>query len=101
MRIEYTARARENLSGIRQHYQAVGGRGLALRMVRTIRQGIAALADNPQIAPPYALVPGIRRLVVAGGGFLVFYREMDRIEVLHVRRAERSPVADNKSLGSQ
>ena len=39
-----------------------------------------------------AMAPGVRRLVVAGGAFLVFYRVLADVEVLHIRRAEREPV---------
>lgn len=38
---------------------------------------------------------GIRRLVVAGGAFLVFYRVRTDVEVLHIRRDERAPVLKN------
>ncbi len=91
MWIEYSPRAARNLAEIRQHYLDVGGRTLALRMVRNIRAGIAELADNPNLAPAYALVAGLRRLVVSRGAFLVFYRVTHRIEVVHIRRAEREP----------
>ncbi len=91
MRVEYSPRAASNLTAIRQHYLDVGGRALALRMVRGIRAGVAALADNPNIAPHYELAPGLRRLVVVHGAFLVFYRVTTRVEVVHVRRAEREP----------
>lgn len=49
-------------------------------------------------APGYDLVPGIRRLVVAKGAFLVFYRVGDTVEVVYVRRAERAP-PDLETLG--
>jgi plasmid stabilization system protein ParE len=51
------------------------------------------LRDFPERPPIYELAPGVRRLVVASGAFLVFYRLRDNVEVLHVRRAEREPVA--------
>jgi hypothetical protein len=35
----------------------------------------------------------VRRLVVADGAFLVFYRIQSDVEILHIRRAERAPVA--------
>ncbi|MDP2784611.1 MAG: type II toxin-antitoxin system RelE/ParE family toxin [Sulfurimicrobium sp.] len=91
MRIEYLPHAVEDLKEIRSHYLEVGGKPLALKMVRQIREEVKALADNPYLAQPYEIVPGIRRLVVADGVFLVFYGVTERIEVLHVRRAERAP----------
>lgn len=80
------------MADIRQHYLDVGGKSLALRMVRGIRAEIVVLSDNPNLAPTYSLAPGLRRLVVAKGTFLVFYRVTDRVEVLHIRRAEREPL---------
>lgn len=91
MRIKYEDLANLDLIEIGDHYRDVGGRTLALRMVRDIRAGIAELADNPNLAPAYELVPDLRRLVVSKGAFLVFYRVTHRIEVVHVRRAEREP----------
>ncbi len=91
MRIKYEDEAHLDLIEIGDHYLDVGGRTLALRMVRNIRAGIAELADNPNLAPAYALVPGLRRLVVSRSAFLVFYRVTHRIEVVHIRRAEREP----------
>lgn len=92
MRIEYLPDAAGDLEDIKHHYLEVGGKPLALRMVRQIREEVKALADNPYLAQPYEIVPGIRRLVVAGGAFLVFYSVKERVEVLHVRRAERAPL---------
>lgn len=92
MKIEYLPHAVEDVKEIRGHYLDVGGKSLALRMVRQIREEVKALADNPYLAQPYEIVPGVRRLVVASGAFLVFYSITARIEVLHVRRAERAPV---------
>lgn len=92
MRIKYSKLARNNLMDIRQHYLDTGGRSLAIHMVRSIRAGIAALADNPHIAPPYEMASGLRRLVTAKGAFLVFYRVRESVDVLHIRRAEREPL---------
>lgn len=98
MRIEYSPLAADNLAEIRQHYLDVGGRTLARRMVRGIRSEVAALAEHPNRAPVYELAPGVRRLVVAKGAFLVFYRVTQRIEVIHIRRAERLPYGDGGSV---
>ncbi len=92
MRIEYLSDAAADLEDIKCHYLEEGGKALALRMVRRIRAEAAKLADNPYIAPPYELANDIHRLVVAKGAFLVFYRVVDHVEVVHVRRAERVPV---------
>lgn len=96
MRIKYQPRATRNLGEIQAHYQTLGGKTLALRMVRGIRQAVTGLADNPLIAPAYELAPGLRRLVVAKGAFLVFYRVTDHVQVVYVRRAEREPLGENE-----
>lgn len=99
MRIEYLAEATEDMEDIKRHYVEAGGKSLALRMVRRIREETARLSDNPYIAPPYEFAPGLRRLVVVGGTFLVYYGVTDRIEILHVHRAEREPVTEDGLLG--
>lgn len=92
MQIKYLPRAGENLRDIRKHYLDVGGKPLALKMVKRIRAEVAALTDNPSFAPPYEIAPGVRRLVMADGAYLAFYRVRKIIEVIHIRRAEREPV---------
>ncbi len=62
---------------------------LARKMVARIKTPMLSLKDHPGIAPSYELAPGIRRLVVANGAFLVFYRARADVEVLHICRAER------------
>jgi plasmid stabilization system protein ParE len=92
LRIEYLSGSAADLESIKSHYLEVGGKALALRMVRGIRAEVARLAENPYIAPPYEISSDLHCLVVAKGSFLVFYRVVDRVEVLHIRRAEREPV---------
>lgn len=92
MRIEYLSSAAADLEDIKCHYLEAGGKALALRMVRRIRADAAKLADNPYIAPPYELATDLHCLVVAKGTFLVFYRVVDHVEVIHIRRGEREPV---------
>jgi plasmid stabilization system protein ParE len=77
------------LVALGQYYRDVGGDVLARKMVARIKTPVLSLKDNPDIAPSYELAPGIRRLVVANGAFLVFYRVRADVEVLHIRRAER------------
>jgi plasmid stabilization system protein ParE len=77
------------LVALGQYYRDVGGDVLARKMVARIKTPVLSLKDNPDIAPSYELAPGIRRLVVAKGAFLVFYRVRVDVEVLHIRRAER------------
>jgi len=60
-------------------------------MLACIKEPVLTLRNNPEIAPLYELAPGVRRLVVARGAFLVFYRIRADVEVLHIRRAEREP----------
>lgn len=92
MRIRYQPLSINNINNINHHYIKQGGNALALRMIRAIRSEISTLLNNPYKAPPYVLVPEVRRLVAAKGAFLVFHRinEADSIiEILHVRRSER------------
>lgn len=97
MRIEFEDDAKLDLIEIGDHYREVGGPTLARRMVRGIRSEIAALAEYPNRAPVYELAHGVRRLVVAKGAFLVFYRVTQRIELIHIRRAERLPYGEETS----
>lgn len=93
MRVNLLDQARSDLLELGEHYREIGGNALARKMLERIKQPILSLGDRPNIAPPYELAPGIRRLVVADGAFLVFYRLKSNVEVLHIRRAERVPVA--------
>ncbi len=95
MRIEYAPSAQGDLLEIGDYYREVGGNQLAMRMVKQIRSDIKALLDYT--APPYEMVPGIRRLVVAGGAYLAFHRINESkavVEVIHVRRSERAPATE-------
>jgi plasmid stabilization system protein ParE len=89
MRVRLLDQAKTDLVALGQHYRDVGGDVLARKMVARIKTPVLSLKDNPDIAPSYELAPGIRRLVVANGAFLVFYRVRADVEVLHIRRAER------------
>ena len=93
MRVRFLDHAKTDLVEINQYYRDIGGATLASKMLARIKEPVLALKDNPEIAQPYELAPGIRRLVVARGTFLVFYRVSDTIEVLHIRRSERMPAA--------
>jgi plasmid stabilization system protein ParE len=92
LRIDYLPLSTENIHEIKRHYLKLGGNQLALKMIRKIRAEVATLSDSPNRASAYELAPGVRRLVVAGGIFLVFYRVTNIIEILHVRRSEKEPV---------
>lgn len=94
MQIKYGAKAKLDLIEIRQHFLDAGGKPLASRMVRAIRQEIDLLASHPEAAPLYEIVPGVRRLVVASGAYLVFYRVTSHVQVLHIRRGERAPATE-------
>ncbi len=88
MRIKPLDSALSDLEGIAIYYQRVGGNALASKMVKRIRQPINNLKMHPYLGTPYNRV--LRRLVVADGLFLVFYRiEQDIIQVVHIRRAEQ------------
>jgi len=93
MRVRFLEQAKADLLEHNQYYREEGGSALASKMLSRIKTPILALKDNPEIAQLYELAPGIRRLVVARGAFLVFYRVTASIEILHIRRAERIPVS--------
>ena len=97
MRVKFLDQAKADLIEHNQHYREIGGVPLASKMLARIKKPILALKDNPDIAPPYELAPGIHRMVVAKGAFLVFYRVNQDVEVLHVRRSEREPVTREDS----
>ena len=92
MRVRFLDQAKEDIAEIKDHYRKVGGTLLAKKMIQQIKLPVLALEHNPEIAPPYEMSPGIRRLVVADGAFLAFYRSHLDVEVIHIRRAEREPV---------
>jgi len=92
MRVRLLDQARADLVGHWGHYREVGGHALARKMLARIKGPVLALKDNPDIAQLYELAPDIRRLMVADGAFLVFYRVRDDVEILNIRRAEREPV---------
>ena len=92
MRVRLLDQAKADLVAHGEHYQKIGGHVLARKMLARIKGPILALKDNPGIAQPYEMAPGIRRLVIAEGAFLVFYRVCADVEVLHIRRAEREPI---------
>jgi plasmid stabilization system protein ParE len=92
MRVRYLPQAQTDLQEIGDFYREAGGAALARTMIAKIRESVQPLGDHPRRAPPYELAPGVRRLVVAQGVFLVFYRVRDTVEVLHIRRAEREPL---------
>ena len=92
MRIRFLDQAKADLIAHNAYYREIGGAVLANRMLARLKAPVLALHDHPEIAPLYELAPGVRRLVVAGGSFLVFYRVLADVEVLHIRRADREPV---------
>jgi len=97
MRIKLQAQARVDLIEHNDYFRELGGAALANKMTARIKGQIMSINDNPNIAPPYELAPGIRRLVVARGAFLIFYRvSLSAIEIMHIRRAERMPVSEQE-----
>lgn len=89
MQVKFLDQAKSDLHELAQYYRDLGGNALARKMLARIKTPVLALGAHPDIAQSYELAPGIRRLVVAGGTFLVFYRVLVDVEVLHIRRAER------------
>ena len=94
MRVRLSDQAKTDIAAANKYYRAIGGPSLAKKMLARIKGPTLALGDRPEIAPAYGLAEGVRRLVVADGAFLVFYRVAVVVEVLHIRRAEREPVLD-------
>ncbi len=72
MRVRLLDQAKNDLVALGQYYRDVGGDVLAREMVARIKTPVLLLKDHPHIAPSYELAPGIRRLLVANGAFLVF-----------------------------
>ena len=96
MRIKYQPISYSDIQDIRDYYVKEGGNKLALRIIQMIRAEITTLLANPKKAPPYEVLPGIRRLVVANGNYLVFHRVTESaIDILHIRRAERIPATSS------
>lgn len=95
MRVRLLDQAKADLLEFGQYYREVGDDVLARKIIARIKQPVLSLKDTTEIGSPYELAPGIRRLVVAGGIFLVFYRVRVDVEILHIRRAERSPATTN------
>jgi plasmid stabilization system protein ParE len=87
LRVKLTDLAAADLKKIGEHYRRAVDQDLALRMVGRIKVAALGLAEFPESATPYELVPGTRCLVGANGLYLVFYQVTEVVEVLHVRRA--------------
>lgn len=91
MRVRFTDQAKADLMEIGNYYHEIGAAKLAHRMIGQIKREVLAIGDYPESIPLYELLPGVRRLVVAGGAYLVFYRVMRHMQILHIRRGERAP----------
>jgi plasmid stabilization system protein ParE len=96
MRIKFLDQAKLDLIEQNDYFRELGGAALANKMMARIKSQILVIKNNPEIAPQYELAPGIRRLVVAGGAFLVFYRVGTYIEIIHIRRSERMPASGHE-----
>lgn len=94
MQIKYLPQAKLDLVDIGDYYQKSGGNALARKIIQKIKKPTLKLKDNPNIAPPYELAEGVRRLVVANGIFYVFYRAIIDVEILHIRQAHREPATE-------
>lgn len=91
MRVRLLDQAKADLVEFGRYYREMGGEVQARKMIARIKQPVLSLKDTPEVGALYEMAPGIRRLVVAGGIFLVFYRVRTDVEILHIRRAERTP----------
>lgn len=90
MQLEVSKRARMNLKQIGHYYLATGGLAFAETMLDLIESRFDQLLNFPYSAPVYSHKPTLRRLVVADGLFIVFYRiQASSIQIVHIRRAEQ------------
>ena len=90
--IELTFRpaAVDDLSEARAHYSSVA-EGLSRRFVLAVDELFARLSEFPRSAPLVSGYPDVRRAVVRGFPYVVFYRHQgERIDVLRVLHAARS-----------
>ena len=65
---------------------------MSRKLLKRMRDEIGLLKTLPESGPVYPMVPGVRRLVIAKGAFLVFYRLATSVQVVHIRRSERKPL---------
>lgn len=80
----------DDLKEIREHYDTVED-GLSSRFAGALDELFARLEEFPRSAPLVAGYPDVRRTVVRGFPYVVFYRhQSDRIDVLRVLHAARS-----------
>ena len=83
-------RAVADLQEINDHYDTVED-GLSGRFVRALDELFARLTEFPRSAPLVAGYLDVRRTVVSGFPYVVFYRHQPgRIDVLRVLHAARS-----------
>lgn len=83
-------RAVAHLQEISDHYDIVED-GLSQRFVRALDELFVRLTEFPRSAPVVAGYLEVRRAVVSGFPYVVFYRHQpDRIDVLRVLHAARS-----------
>ena len=86
-------RAVADLQGISDHYDTVED-GLSGRFVRALDELFTRLTEFPRSAPLVAGYLDVRRAVVRGFPYVVFYRHQPgRIDVLRVLHAARSDAA--------
>ena len=90
MDLSLTPEAVADLRATRGYYEAVEV-GLSRRFVASLDDLFARLQAFPRSAPPVAGYEDVRRAVIRGFPFVVFYRlGPDRIDVLRVLPAARS-----------
>lgn len=89
MQVKFLPSAHHDLEEIGDWYYRQGGQTLAHTMIQRIKRKTALLKDNPYLAPEYHQNPQYRRLVVAEGLFILFYRVTEAVEILHIRRSEQ------------
>lgn len=89
-----------DLRATRAYYEGVAA-GLGRGFVASLDELFVRLRAFPRSAPPVAGYEDVRRAVVRGFPFVVFYRlRPDRIDILRVLHAARSDADPPPGVGS-
>lgn len=97
MRVRLTARARADISAIREFYLHES-RATADRVRRSINQALDLIASRPTIGPRNRRTPEIRSKLVLHYPYRIHYRVTgDQIEVLHIRHTARRPWPETRA----
>jgi toxin ParE1/3/4 len=93
MRVRYSPRATRDLDAIHEYLAKRSPRG-AVNVMATIFASVEFIRRNPEAAPAVQKIAGVRGVVVNRYRFKVFYRVIERddvVEIVHVRHTSRRP----------